>query len=157
MKQCSICKNLKSVEDYNKNKTKKDGLNTMCKKCSRERSKRYYKENSEVHKVNVQKRNLKQKKVIYDFLLSHFAKNPCKDCGNDDVRVLEFDHLPEHKKEFDISLGLKNNYSKARMQGEIDKCDVVCANCHKIRTVERTKNHYRKQASKAHVEVAPDS
>lgn len=61
----------------------------------------------------------------------------CKDCGIRDERVLEFDHLPEYKKEFNIAEAYRCMYSIGRIIKEIEKCDLVCSNCHKIRTKER--------------------
>lgn len=59
----------------------------------------------------------------------------CVDCGNGDIRVLEFDHARGSK---DFTIG--QSYSTAtrkKMLAELEKCDVVCANCHRIRTKER--------------------
>ena len=63
----------------------------------------------------------------------YLSKHPCVDCGENDIRVLEFDHLGDKTKS--ISDILHGNMEK--LQNEIKKCEVVCANCHKIRTYER--------------------
>lgn len=58
----------------------------------------------------------------------------CADCGyNIHPEALEFDHLGD--KEFSISSGRR--YGLDRLMAEIDKCDVVCANCHRVRTADR--------------------
>lgn len=61
----------------------------------------------------------------------------CADCGNPDERVLDFDHVPERGKKLrnvtNASLGIK------KREEELKKCDIVCANCHRIRTFERRK------------------
>jgi 5-methylcytosine-specific restriction endonuclease McrA len=67
-------------------------------------------------------------------LLEYLAEHPCTDCGEDDPVTLEFDHLED--KVFDISRGLRERPWKA-VQDEIDKCEVVCANCHRRRTARR--------------------
>lgn len=157
MKICDTCKIPKAYSEFNKNKSKKDGLNSICRECSGKRSRRYYKEKGEEHKKNVVERNKKNRKVLQDYILMHFKSNFCKDCENSDVRVLEFDHLPEFKKSKDISRMISDSVSINTLQKEMDKCEVVCSNCHKIRTVERSKTSYRKNTLKAHVEVAPDS
>lgn len=144
MKTCDTCKIPKPDSEFNKNKAKKDGLNSICKECSRKRSRQYYKEKGELHKKNVVRRNKKNRKVLQDYILQHFKSNSCKDCGNSDPRVLEFDHLPQFKKSKDISRLLAASVSTNTLQKEMDKCEVVCANCHKIRTVERSKVNYRK-------------
>lgn len=59
----------------------------------------------------------------------------CADCELADWRVLEFDHLPNSGKVKQISqIG---NWPIARIDEEITKCEIVCANCHRIRTFER--------------------
>jgi hypothetical protein len=55
---------------------------------------------------------------------------------------LEFDHLDGSNKSWNISDLLGRASSLDRVQREIDKCEVVCANCHRIRTVRRD-NHWR--------------
>ena len=57
----------------------------------------------------------------------------CADCGETDPIVLQFDHLPEYEKSFD--LGVRHSLKAAWV--EIQKCDVVCANCHRRRTHSR--------------------
>ena len=61
----------------------------------------------------------------------------CADCGYcEHPDALEFDHVRGEKR--DILSRLKN-YAKneAELLDEIAKCDVVCANCHRIRTASR--------------------
>ena len=62
----------------------------------------------------------------------------CIDCGIKDSRVLEFDHLPEFEKKFDIARAVSGSTrSWKTILNEINKCEVVCANCHRIRTMNR--------------------
>jgi len=59
----------------------------------------------------------------------------CADCGyNKHPEALDFDHV-RGEKSFAIATG--RNYSLSRLLDEIDKCDVVCANCHRVRTADR--------------------
>lgn len=61
----------------------------------------------------------------------------CKDCKEMYPHyMLEFDHLPEFTK-VGSPIELVRNYSWDRAVEEIAKCDVVCANCHSIRTWQR--------------------
>jgi len=63
---------------------------------------------------------------------------PCLDCGNSFPTVcMDFDHLPEFEKEFNITDGIRKGYSIERLRIEIAKCEVVCSNCHRIRTANR--------------------
>ncbi len=69
------------------------------------------------------------------YLLDFFQANPCVDCGERDPLVLEFDHLGDDKS-FNIAKGIRDRSWQALLD-EIAKCEVVCANCHRRRTVER--------------------
>ncbi len=61
----------------------------------------------------------------------------CYDCDIIDWRVLEFDHVPERcVGTVNRALG-EGNMSRADMWVELQKCDVVCANCHSLRTHAR--------------------
>lgn len=61
----------------------------------------------------------------------------CVDCGSKYPHyMLEFDHRPEHRKLDNVYRVLKK-YGIDMAWKEIAKCDVVCANCHKIRTWTR--------------------
>lgn len=62
---------------------------------------------------------------------------PCEDCGMDDLRVLDFDHRPDEEKLTEVSKMIRQGHSIAAIDAEIAKCDVVCANCHRIRTAGR--------------------
>ena len=81
-----------------------------------------------------QKHRDKNHNNLWNLLL----KSKCLDCGNSDPRVLEFDHKPSETKSFDIARAVSGSTrSWGKIKKEIEKCDVVCSNCHKIRTMER--------------------
>ena len=68
-------------------------------------------------------------------------KNGCADCRNRFPHyVLEFDHKPEYQK-IDVVYRVLRNYGAEAAWLEVKKCDVVCANCHKIRTYQREKEN----------------
>lgn len=63
--------------------------------------------------------------------LRKLRESPCTDCGNTyPWYVMEFDHVT--KKEFNIGVAINKGWAKLRE--ELAKCEVVCANCHKVRT-----------------------
>jgi len=65
------------------------------------------------------------------------VKKGCADCGyNAHPAALEFDHLVGFEKKFNIGEQV-GNYSREKLWEEIAKCEVVCANCHAIRTANR--------------------
>ena len=67
---------------------------------------------------------------------THLEANPCIDCGETDIIVLEFDHIG-NDKEFNISDATRIGYGVKKLKAEIAKCEVRCANCHRKKTYER--------------------
>jgi hypothetical protein len=62
----------------------------------------------------------------------------CTDCGyNAHPAALDFDHLPGSVKLGAISQLLKSGAAWHMVVKEIDKCELVCANCHRVRTAQR--------------------
>lgn len=62
---------------------------------------------------------------------------PCADCGQTfPPYVMDFDHRPGEEKSFGLAFAASGR-SAVEVQAELAKCDVVCANCHRIRTHER--------------------
>lgn len=65
------------------------------------------------------------------------ADKPCVDCGGVfHPAAMAWDHLPGAEKVGDIST-LARRSSRERILAEISKCELVCANCHAVRTFER--------------------
>lgn len=89
--------------------------------------------------VELDEKKSEQKKVIRqrlkdrnkEFVWLYKLDNPCIVCREKDPRVLEFHHRNPEEKEATISYLIKSQASLVRLQEEIDKCDVLCANCHK--------------------------
>lgn len=140
MKKCTICKSNFDLSQFNKKKSSKDGLQSVCRSCNRKKSRDYYSNNSEIHKKNVfiysKKYKLKARKFVYDYLLN----NPCADCGESDPCVLDFDHL--YDKEINVSSTIRQGWSIKRISAEIEKCVVRCANCHRRKTAKE-QNWYK--------------
>ena len=95
---------------------------------------RWYEKNKKKYLDYVERTRSK----VRDFLRTAKDK-PCADCGQTyPYDVMDFDHKPEYRKEFQVAR-LPQFGSIPRAEAEIAKCDVVCSNCHRIRThVRRT-------------------
>lgn len=79
------------------------------------------------HRQHAQRSRIKLK--IIEYLRCH----PCVDCGERNVIVLDFDHV-RGKKEFNIGTSVSSRKCWTKIEEEIKKCDVRCANCHRIKT-----------------------
>lgn len=63
------------------------------------------------------------------------SETPCSDCkATYPYYVMDFDHL--ENKEYLIAR-LINDNKKSALEKEMEKCQIVCANCHRIRTFNR--------------------
>ena len=64
-------------------------------------------------------------------------RKQCMDCGwvvtLDNTCCFDFDHRDPTAKSFAVSSKV-NDVSKERLDAEMNKCDLVCANCHRLRT-----------------------
>jgi hypothetical protein len=105
-----------------------------CRPCHAAYHREHYLANRDryIAQAAAQKQALRLERTEY--LIEYFKTHPCVDCGETDPVVLDFDHLRD--KSFHISARLIT-YRWQRILDEIEKCEVVCANCHRRRTAER--------------------
>lgn len=76
-----------------------------------------------------------RRRVNYRALMSKLKAAPCADCGRTFPPVcMDFDHTERNKVR---GVGSMKNESPAKLLAEIAKCELVCSNCHRIRTEER--------------------
>ena len=69
-----------------------------------------------------------QKHEDIEILKSHFK---CAKCGDSRGYVLDFHHKDPQGKESGISQLISNNANLTKIKQEIDKCVILCANCHR--------------------------
>lgn len=128
MKCCAKCKQLKDESEFHKKRASRDGLQSYCKLCLIKNSKDDYK-NNQRRELFVQRASDKVKES------KHIAarireENGCCVCREKTVCCLDFHHLDPSVKEKGVSYwaGAK---SISRMLQEMQRCAVVCANCHR--------------------------
>jgi hypothetical protein len=139
-KTCSRCKKKKPVEQFPW-KSKAEGTRiSYCAPCRGQYNREYYSKNP-AQRVLITKRNRDR---IYVFL-DEMKQQPCKDCKNTfPPCAMEFDHLNPKTKLGTIARLVHEGASKERLLKEIKKCDLVCANCHRLRTCRRDHKHSHK-------------
>lgn len=73
---------------------------------------------------------------LQDNLWEYLSDKCCLDCGEDDPIVLDFDHV-RGTKVANVGDMVWRPYNWNKVVEEIAKCEIVCANCHRRRTVKR--------------------
>jgi len=132
--RCCRCKEIKPEEDFAWRRRRKLQRDTYCRPCRSAYGWEHYLANRQ--RYIDQAKIVKQKQALERtrWLLLYFDEHPCRDCGERDPVVLEFDHL--RNKAFDVGQGFAER-TWTSILGEIEKCEVVCANCHRRRTALR--------------------
>lgn len=130
-KECTRCK-LSLPEDQFNFKIKSKGIReTRCKKCVHTYARAHYRKN----KQQYLRRNRDTHKRNRDRVLA-MKEKPCTDCERTyPTYVMEFDHNDPAIKEFAIGKSNWGWYKK--IARELEKVDLVCSNCHKMRTHNR--------------------
>lgn len=130
---CSICKISKPLtSDFFASRNDRSiPFQHTCKVCQKEIRKSHYQNNKDKY-INKSKQWRKEQKIIFH---QWMKDKHCIDCGISDIRVLEFDHL--ENKSFNISEAI-GKLKLDTLLKEIEKCQIVCRNCHAIRTASRS-------------------
>jgi len=98
--------------------------------------KRWYEKNKEKHVANAMARKKAQAEIARLHIRKVKEDSGCVDCKTKyPYYVLQFDHLGD--KEYTIADMVQSGYSVNTIDKEIAKCEIVCANCHAIRTHSR--------------------
>jgi hypothetical protein len=143
-KRCGKCKAVKAETDFEYRS--KGGRQGYSKPCLEEYKREYYRRNKALYLDRV-KRSQQQRQAI----LRAAKDKPCADCGKRyPCYVMDFDHREGETKSCNVSaLIFSTRWSVRRLQEEIAKCDVVCANCHRERTYQRTQGLRKRQSPRA--------
>lgn len=97
----------------------------------REYSRNHYKSN----KARYLESNNRRRQELKSYIKELKERAPCNDCGLSYPHyVMDFDHL--YDKENLIKYFVNNN-NKRGLEKELAKCEIVCSNCHRIRTYKR--------------------
>lgn len=129
MKTCIKCKKDKELKEFRKRKKSIDNHNNICRECQCDYQKKHYLINKQKYVDKAKSWKDKERNKFFEYLKSQ----KCKDCGESDPIVLEFDH--QGNKEFNIAHKIGIIPFKELLK-EINKCEVVCSNCHKKRTAK---------------------
>lgn len=128
---CTKCKIDKPEEGFGWKSLSKEQRQYWCRECvSAERKKQYESYKSRGLQAAARRRAVERTKEIID----KAKDNPCTDCGMKFHPVcMDFDHIKE--KTYNVSL--MKGFGVEALKKEISKCELVCSNCHRIRTHKR--------------------
>jgi len=91
-------------------------------------SRTYYEKNKQnvIKKINVKKKAHKTWFVNFKKQLS------CVTCGFDHPAALDFHHVEQKKSNRKLHKLISDGHTKKRILAEIEKCVVLCSNCHRV-------------------------
>jgi hypothetical protein len=124
MKTCTKCKLVKDEKEFHKKSNGK--LHSACIPCHRLYVKSHYENNKEYYKKKSNITTDKNKKW-YENLKKTLK---CERCGENHPKTLDFHHRNPSEKFECVSLMIRM-YSLDKIKAEIDKCEVLCSNCHR--------------------------
>ena len=147
-KTCTKCEVSKPVSEFYWRK-ERNAYRSKCKQCEkalhsnwrkktlperREKHREWCKANPEKARANWNRGREKKRQALKEWVWN-LKKAPCMDCGQTFHPVcMDFDHRPDTDKIADVSVGVSKRWSKEKLLVEIAKCDLVCSNCHRMRT-----------------------
>ena len=89
-------------------------------------------------KENERVKERSYRKNCREYIIEQKTINPCVDCGQQyPYYTMQYDHLPEFEKIFNISQFHDYTNDLEVVKAEIAKCELVCGNCHSHRTHTR--------------------
>ena len=114
-------------------RSRRRGHQAWCKQCRKAYDAAYWCRNRE-RRQRQKKQNTADFRAWYASLK---AGKPCTDCGEVFAPpAMQWDHLPGAQKVKALG-NLVQRHNRALILAEIAKCELVCANCHAIRTLAR--------------------
>jgi 5-methylcytosine-specific restriction endonuclease McrA len=97
----------------------------------------HYEKYGDAYRERAKVRRARAKHEYHINMLKYLSDKCCVICGESDVVVLEMDHIDPRTKLFSISQAVKLGYSWETILKELEKCRVLCANCHKRHTAKQ--------------------
>jgi hypothetical protein len=133
MKLCNWCQQILPLTAFALRSLASNKRQPYCKTCISNYCKAHYKANKPRHNrrrvVNWRRYRDRNRRLMQAFLCG----KGCVDCGEQDPLVLEFDHV-SGEKQGNISEMVSIGTAWSRIENEVAKCEIRCANCHRRKT-----------------------
>lgn len=135
--QCSRCREWKPASEFHRSAR---GEYTYCRDCRNQYDRTYYAERGGPARRARRRTWLDAERAWMNSLK---VGKPCTDCGEIFAPfVMHWDHLPQFEKRLEIG-SMIGRYTRETILAELEKCELVCANCHVMRTVRRAMGSHR--------------
>ena len=136
-KTCSRCKTTRSIEAFALRNKDTGRRNSICRVCHKEYVKRHYTEHKQKYIDRARRYTPRNRRRNVRWLQEYKESRPCTDCGGRfHHAAMDFDHVHGDKIN-EVSRLSQNAASMKKILAEISKCELVCANCHRVRTFKR--------------------
>ncbi len=129
-RKCYMCNVLKETIDFHKDSSSQDGLAYYCKACKKQRNSKYYKEQLKERRKKHNTSHAEYMKIKRDECkqyLDNLRSTGCVICGEKERCCLEFHHKDPNTKLVNVT---DIGFVGKQLFNELDKCILVCANCH---------------------------
>ena len=128
-KPCVTCLQEKDETEFNWRYKALGIRHKTCGECHHRHQNNWYQSHKDQHLENVHERKRRVRDEAREYVWKYLSVHPCQNCGESDPVVLEFHHRGGKDKA--VSEMVAGGYPIHTIQAEIDKCDVLCANCHR--------------------------
>ena len=137
-KVCCRCRVLKPLEEFNFRNRSAGIRHRYCRDCGKKFTRSHYQRNKRQYVERTLRSHARRRAYLHQI-----KSRPCADCGVQyPYYVMDFDHREGEEKLFEMN---RISYVSMRaIKQEIEKCDVVCSNCHRERTFQRVMERTRR-------------
>lgn len=135
-RRCARCGMFKPIDEFALKGRSSGTRRSYCRPCSADYGRSHYQHHRAQYIARARSRRPLERKRVRNLVSEYLATHPCVDCSERNPVVLEFDHRDHVAKSHDVSR-LVSSGSWAAVLREIAKCEVRCANCHRLRTARQ--------------------
>lgn len=111
----------------------------------KERQRAHYHRTVDQQRANANARVQRKRTRNQQWLINYLHNQACLDCGLKDVRLLTFDHIDPKEKHANVADLVSRGSKLEHLEEEVEKCEVVCHNCHMLRTFESLGGSFRER------------
>jgi hypothetical protein len=150
LRVCARCRVAKPLSEFPIKNAAKGWYRSYCRPCCSDYGKEHYRKNVATYISRSKARAGIDRPRNRRFVAAYLSTHPCVDCGESDPLVLEFDHRDPSSKRDDVGR-LVHSTTVEVVRSEIQKCDVRCGNCHRMRTARQFGSYRVEELADAYI------